>query len=104
MPSTGWQAASGTTIPRWRAASGTLMILLALPAAGWAQELALLRKIPAELLRYTGGARSDEDGMVGHNRGGFKSPEFQGAAMQYMIRGAIVAGNKTWCRRRLAGD
>ena len=48
-----------------------------------AQQLALLRKMPAELLRYTGGARPDADGMVGYNRGGFKSPEFQGGAMHY---------------------
>ncbi len=54
-----------------------------------AQELALLEKMPSDLLRFTGGARPDEHGMVGYNRDGFKSPEFQRGAMHYMIR-AIV--------------
>ena len=45
--------------------------------------------MPAELLRYTGGARPDADGMVGYNQGGFKSPEFQGGAMHYLVRGAV---------------
>jgi hypothetical protein len=65
-----------------------LLLFLALPAS--AQELALLERMPPELLRYTGGARPDADGMVGYNqKSGFKSPEFQRGAMHYMIR-AIV--------------
>ncbi len=54
-----------------------------------AQQLKLLEKMPADLLRYTGGARPNTDGLAGHNQGGFKSPEFQSGAMHYMVR-AIV--------------
>jgi hypothetical protein len=64
---------------------------MALPAS--AQELALLRKMPADLLRYTGGARPDEKGMVAYNRDGFKSPEFQRDAMHYLIC-AVVRGDE----------
>ncbi len=64
-----------------------IVLVLAVPAP--AQQLALLRKMPAELLRYTGGARPDADGMVGYNQGGFRSPEFQGGAMHYLVRGAV---------------
>jgi hypothetical protein len=46
--------------------------------------------MPADLLRYTGGSRPDEHGMVSYNQQeGFKSPEFQRGAMHYMVR-AIV--------------
>jgi hypothetical protein len=57
------------------------------------QDLALLRKMPPDLLRYTGGARPDTEGMVGYNRGGFKSPEFQRGAMHYLLR-AVVRGDQ----------
>ncbi len=83
----------GTEVPSPRHASfipylsSLILLLLAAPAP--AQQLAVLRKMPAELLRYTGGARPDADGMVGYNRGGFRSPEFQGGAMHYLVRGAI---------------
>ena len=68
-----------------------VICLLAIPAS--AQELSLLKKMPADLLRYTGGARPDAEGMVTYNKGGFKSPEFQGGAMQYLIR-AVVRGDQ----------
>jgi hypothetical protein len=45
--------------------------------------------MPSDLLRYTGGARPDADGMVGYNKDGFKSPEFQGGAMHYMVRAVV---------------
>ncbi len=45
--------------------------------------------MPADLLRYTGGAQPDENGMVGYNRDGFRSPEFQRGAMHYMIRAVV---------------
>ena len=45
--------------------------------------------MPAELLRYIGGARPDAEGMVGYNRGGFKSPEFQCPAMRSMLRAVV---------------
>ena len=45
--------------------------------------------MPADLLRYTGGARPDAEGLVGYNRGGFKSPEFQCPAMRSMLRAAV---------------
>ncbi len=64
-----------------------MIFLLALPAS--AQELALLRKIPADLLRFTGGARPDRNGLVAYNQGGFKSPEFQRGAMHYLIRAVV---------------
>jgi hypothetical protein len=54
-----------------------------------AQELALLKKMPADLLRYTGGARPDAEGMVTYNKDGFKSPEFQCGAMHYLIRAVV---------------
>ena len=64
-----------------------IICLLAATASG--QELALLEKFPPDLLRYTGGARPDADGMVAYNRDGFKSPEFQRGAMHYMIRAVV---------------
>jgi hypothetical protein len=54
-----------------------------------AQQLALLRKMPPDLLRYTGGARPNADGMASYNKDGFRSPEFQSGAMHYLVR-AIV--------------
>jgi hypothetical protein len=56
------------------------------PASLSAQQLALLKKIPSELLPYTGGGWPDENGMVGHNRDGFHSPELQRGAMHLMMR------------------
>jgi hypothetical protein len=70
----------------------SMFILCSLVTSASSQELSLLKKIPPELLRYTGGAWPDADGMVGHNREGFKSPEFQRGAMQAMLR-AIVVNN-----------
>jgi hypothetical protein len=64
-----------------------LLTLSATPAP--AQELALLRRIPADLLRFTGGARPDAAGMVTYNQSGFKSPEFQRGAMLYLIRAVV---------------
>jgi hypothetical protein len=58
-----------------------------------AQQLAILKKIPADLLKYTGGAWPDENGMVGHNQGKFRSPELQRGAMQLMLR-SIAAENR----------
>ncbi len=58
-----------------------------------AQELALLKKMPADLLQNTGGARPDAAGMVSYNQQGFKSPEFQRGAMHYMVR-AIIRGDE----------
>ena len=49
--------------------------------------------MPADLLRYAGGARVDAEGLVGYNRGGFKSPEFQCGAMRSMVR-AVVRGDR----------
>jgi len=68
-----------------------LLVMFAFATAASAQQLEVLRKIPDDLMRYTGGAWPDADGMVGHNRGGFKSPEFQRGAMHSMIR-AILRG------------
>jgi hypothetical protein len=62
-------------------------LLLGAPAG--AQQLAVLKKMPADLLRYTGGARPDAEGLVGYNRSGFKSPEFQCPAMRSMLRAAV---------------
>jgi hypothetical protein len=45
--------------------------------------------MPPDLLRYTGGARPDANGMVTYNKDRFRSPEFQGAAMQYLIRAVV---------------
>lgn len=64
--------------------SSLIFCFLAVPALG--QELPLLKKLPPELLRYTGGARPDENGWVSYNQHGFKSPEFQRGAMHYMVR------------------
>ena len=64
-----------------------LLAILASPAS--AEQLALLQKMPADLLRYTGGAGPDADGMVGYNRHGFKSPEFQRGAMHYLVRAVV---------------
>ena len=51
----------------------------------------MLKKMPADLLRFTGGARPDADGMASYNQDGFKSPEFQRGAMHYLVRAAVEA-------------
>ncbi len=77
--------------------SALLLIFFAglslIPSSLSAQQLAILKKIPPELLPYTGGGWPDEKGMVGHNRDGFHSPELQRGAMQIMLR-SIAAGNR----------
>jgi hypothetical protein len=60
--------------------------LIVLPRSALGQQLELLRKMPADLLRYTGGARPNGDGLAGYNKDGFKSPEFQCGAMHYLVR------------------
>ncbi|MEN6457494.1 MAG: hypothetical protein ABFC63_01065 [Thermoguttaceae bacterium] len=77
----GWALVFGAL---WLFVSGNL---------GFAQQLPHLQKMPADLLRYTGGARPDADGMVAYNRGGFKSPEFQRGAMHSLVR-AVVRGDR----------
>jgi hypothetical protein len=52
-----------------------LAALLLAASSASAQQLALLKKIPVELLPFTGGAWPDENGMVAHNHDGFHSPE-----------------------------
>jgi hypothetical protein len=69
-----------------------LFVVFALSAPAIAQQLAVLEKIPPELLPYIGGARPNADGMVGYNRDGFRSPEFQCGAMRSMVR-AVVRGD-----------
>jgi len=69
--------------------SSLILFLVLLAAAADAQQLALLKKMPADLLRFTGGARPDADGMASYNQGGFKSPEFQRGAMHYLVRAAV---------------
>ncbi len=67
----------------------SLIVLLSLVSPVAAQQLALLRKLPADLLRYTGGARPNAEGMASYNRDGFKSPEFQCGAMHYLVRAVV---------------
>jgi hypothetical protein len=67
--------------------------LFLLSSSASAQQLELLKKIPVELLPFTGGAWPDEKGMVAHNRDGFHSPELQRGAMQLMLR-SIAAENR----------
>jgi hypothetical protein len=66
-----------------------IILLCLLATSASAQELGILKKMPADLLRYTGGARPDADGMVSYNQGGFKSPEFQRGAMHYLVRAVV---------------
>ncbi|MEN6452590.1 MAG: hypothetical protein ABFC96_19030 [Thermoguttaceae bacterium] len=66
---------------------------LASACCGYSQQLDALRKMPADLLQHTGGSRPDAEGLASYNRGGFKSPEFQGRAMHYMLL-AIVRGDR----------
>jgi hypothetical protein len=77
------------------------VLLLAFVASFWffpsflpAQQLTLLQKIPPDLLRYTGGAWPDVNGMVGYNRDGFRSPELQRGAMQLMLRSIAAEDRK----------
>jgi hypothetical protein len=85
------KARSRANVPRrkGREVFSAILVFLVLPAPAVGQQLALLRKMPPDLLRYTGGARPNADGMAGYNRDGFKSPEFQCGAMHYLVR-AIV--------------
>jgi hypothetical protein len=70
-----------------------LAFFILLPVSLSAQQLVVLKKIPPELLEYTGGGWPDENGLVGHNRDGFRSPELQRGAMQLMLR-SVVAGER----------
>jgi hypothetical protein len=65
------------------------VLFLLVTASASAQELVLLQKIPQDLYRFTGGARPDANGLSSYNQKGFKSPEFQRGAMQYMIRAIL---------------
>ncbi|MEN6407275.1 MAG: hypothetical protein ABFC77_12485 [Thermoguttaceae bacterium] len=69
--------------------TASLLLVGWLASLGASQELALLRKMPAETLRYTGGARPDAQGMVAYNQDGFKSPEFQRGAMHSLILAVV---------------
>jgi hypothetical protein len=73
---------------------GSSWLIIVLSIAWWSasafgQQLELLQKMPGDLLRYTGGARPNADGMAGYNRDGFKSPEFQCGAMHYLVRAVV---------------
>jgi hypothetical protein len=73
----------------WALLAGALLIV---PAP--AQQIEVLQKIPQELIRHTGGARPNREGMVGHNGGGFRSPGFQRDAARYLIRGVMRSDTK----------
>jgi hypothetical protein len=66
-----------------------LLAFLGSTSHSFAQQLDLLRKMPSDLLRYTGGARPNSDGLASYNRDGFKSPEFQCGAMHYLVRAVV---------------
>jgi hypothetical protein len=63
--------------------------LLGFSTSAFGQQLDVLRKMPSDLLRYTGGARPNAEGMAEYNREGFKSPEFQCGAMHYLVRAVV---------------
>jgi hypothetical protein len=65
------------------------LAVLGTPTFVFGQQLDFLRKMPGDLLRYTGGARPSDDGLTGYNRDGFKSPEFQCGAMHYLVRAVV---------------
>jgi hypothetical protein len=87
----GWN--TGTHAKAQRRKGSTLLLVIAvfvvLPVPALGQQLELLSKMPADLLRYTGGARPNADGMAGYNQEGFKSPEFQCGAMHYLVRAVV---------------
>jgi hypothetical protein len=53
------------------------------------RHLAALSTIPCDALRLTGGGIPDADGLVGHNRGGYRSPTFQRGAARLLIYGVV---------------
>lgn len=75
----------------------SFLVLLALgwvaTASAQVNHAALLKQMPEQLLDRAGGAYPDRDGMVGHNRGGFKASAFQrGATVKLTI--AAARGDK----------
>lgn len=80
-------------LPQCTIPLAVLAVLIVASQSASAQQLELLKKIPVELLPFTGGAWPDENGMVAHNHDGFHSPELQRGAMQLMLR-SIAAENR----------
>ncbi len=91
-----WRLASAALSVKRTAAAfymAIFILLASLTITAHAQQLAILKKIPADMLAYIGGARPDVQGMVSYNQGRFRSPEFQRGAMRYMIR-SILKGDR----------
>lgn len=65
------------------------VLALVTRAAAQANHSELLNKIPAEFITRIGGAMPDQNGLVGHNRDGFKASAFQrGATLTLAIAAA----------------
>ncbi|RPJ09856.1 MAG: hypothetical protein EHM28_00230 [Spirochaetaceae bacterium] len=58
----------------------------------------LLMKIPGQFLELIGGSLPDKNGLVGDNKGGYRSPAFQRGAARAMMNGIL------WNDRRIIDD
>ena len=66
-----------------------IVFALVVRAAAQVNHAELLKTIPEEFLPYVGGALPSQDGLIGHNRGGFKASAFQrGATLTLAIAAA----------------
>ena len=75
-----------------------IVLTLAASAAAQVNHAELLKKIPEEFLTHVGGAVPGQNGLVGHNRDGFKASAFQrGATLTLAL--AAARGD-----RKRAGD
>ena len=58
-----------------------------------ARHLVLLKTIPCDSLLLAGDGEPGADGLIGHNRGGYRSPAFQRDAARLLIAG-VACGDK----------
>lgn len=60
-----------------------------------ARHLAILKTIPYDSFKLAGGSEPAADGLIGHNRGGYRSPAFQRDAARLLISGAACGDKKS---------
>ncbi len=76
-------------------ATAALFVCAVAQASASSRHLDVLGAIPCDALRMASGSPPDEEGLVGHNRGGYRSPTFQRGAARLLILG-VVCGNRQY--------